>query len=111
MTRKTTPSMWSRRQVVAGLGGIASMLQSAQPAPQSALGHAGQDRPSLGPHGAFAQTGLVHKIVSEYYVERLNKNGGLLGRPVSYLLLDDQSKPDISRTLYERLITSDKRGF
>ena len=31
----------------------------------------------------------------------------MLGRPVEYVVLDDQSKPDVSRTLYERLITAD----
>jgi branched-chain amino acid transport system substrate-binding protein len=58
--------------------------------------------------GPLAATGIVHKIVGEIYVEQLNKNGGLLGRPVEWVLLDDQSKPDIARTLYERLITVDK---
>ena len=57
--------------------------------------------------GPFAQTGLAHQIASQIFVERLNRNGGLLGRPVEYVVLDDQSKPDVSRTLYERLITSD----
>jgi branched-chain amino acid transport system substrate-binding protein len=57
--------------------------------------------------GPFAQTGLAHQIASQIFVERLNKNGGLLGRPVEYVVLDDQSKPDVSRTLYERLITAD----
>jgi branched-chain amino acid transport system substrate-binding protein len=50
----------------------------------------------------------VHQIVGEIFVARLNKNGGLLGRPVEYVLLDDQSKPETARTLYERLITSEK---
>jgi branched-chain amino acid transport system substrate-binding protein len=58
--------------------------------------------------GPFAQTGLAHQIASEIFVDRLNRSGGLLGRKVEYVVLDDQSKPDISRTLYERLITSDK---
>ena len=30
----------------------------------------------------------------------------LLGRPVEYVLLDDQSKPDVARSLYEKLIPS-----
>jgi branched-chain amino acid transport system substrate-binding protein len=42
------------------------------------------------------------------YVEDLNKRGGLLGRKVEWVLLDDQSKPDLARTLYEKLITVDK---
>ena len=57
--------------------------------------------------GPFAQTGLAHQIASQIFVERLNKNGGLLGRPFEYVVLDDQSKPDVSRTLYERLITAE----
>jgi branched-chain amino acid transport system substrate-binding protein len=58
--------------------------------------------------GPLAQTSLVHKITGEIYIEQLNKRGGLLGRPVEWVLLDDQSKPDVARTLYERLITVDK---
>ena len=58
--------------------------------------------------GPLAATALVHKIVGEIYVEQLNKRGGLLGRPVEWVLLDDQSKPDLARTLYEQLVTADK---
>ena len=58
--------------------------------------------------GPLAATALVHKITGEIYVEELNKKNGLLGRPVEWVLLDDQSKPDVARTLYERLITVDK---
>lgn len=58
--------------------------------------------------GALASTALVHKIVGEYYVEDMNRRGGLLGRPVEWIVKDDQSKPDLARTLYEQLITSDK---
>ena len=32
----------------------------------------------------------------------------MLGRPVEWVLLDDQSKPELARTLYERLVTVDK---
>jgi len=58
--------------------------------------------------GPLAATGIVHKIVGEIYVEELNKRGGLLGRPVEWVLKDDQSKPDLARTLYEQLLTVDK---
>ncbi len=58
--------------------------------------------------GPLAQTGQVHKIVGEIFIDDLNKAGGLLGRPVKWVVLDDQSKPDVARTLYERLITVDK---
>jgi branched-chain amino acid transport system substrate-binding protein len=111
MTRKTPifsrrPSV-SRRQVVAGIGGLA-LYAAARPAfAQAPAGTPIKIGQALALTGPFAQTGLIHKMVSEYYVDRLNKNGGLLGRPVQYTLYDDQSKPDISRTLYEKLVTSD----
>ena len=49
--------------------------------------------------GPLAATGLVHKVVGEIYVEQLNKRGGLLGRQVEWIVKDDQSKPDLARTL------------
>ncbi|OGB03747.1 MAG: ABC transporter substrate-binding protein [Burkholderiales bacterium RIFCSPHIGHO2_12_FULL_61_11] len=42
------------------------------------------------------------------YVEQLNARGGLLGRKVEWLVKDDQSKPELARTMYEQLVTSDK---
>ncbi len=58
--------------------------------------------------GPLAATGQVHKIVGEIYVDQLNAKNGLLGRPVEWIVRDDQSKPDLARTLYEQLITVDK---
>src|SRR5881396_2525203 len=58
--------------------------------------------------GPLAATALVHKITGEIYVEQLNRRNGLLGRPVEWVLLDDQSRPDLARTLYEQLLTVDK---
>ncbi|WP_372659061.1 amino acid ABC transporter substrate-binding protein [Hydrogenophaga sp.] len=58
--------------------------------------------------GPLASPSLIHKITGELYVDSLNKRGGLLGRPVEWVLKDDQSKPDVARTLYEQLVTSDK---
>ena len=58
--------------------------------------------------GPLAATAQVHKLVGDIYVEQLNKRGGLLGRPVEWIVKDDQSKPDLARTLYEQLITADK---
>ncbi|MBI1847648.1 MAG: amino acid ABC transporter substrate-binding protein [Candidatus Rokubacteria bacterium] len=63
---------------------------------------------TLGLTGPLAATSLVHKIVGELAVERLNRENGLLGRPVEWILLDDQSKPELTRSLYERLVTVDK---
>ena len=58
--------------------------------------------------GPLSATAQIHRIVGEIYVEQLNKRGGLLGRPVEWIVKDDQSKPDLARTLYEQLVTADK---
>lgn len=58
--------------------------------------------------GAFAATGIIHQIVGEQFVERLNDNGGLLGRPVEWRLLDDESDQAQITPLYERLINQDE---
>ena len=58
--------------------------------------------------GPLSATGLTHKLVGEIYVEQLNARGGLLGRRVEWIVKDDQSKPDLARTLYEQIITTDK---
>lgn len=91
-----------RRAVLAGIA--AAPLSRAARAQGTPL-RIGQ---SLSLTGPLAQTGLVHKIVAEIFIARANAEGGLLGRPIEYVLLDDQSKPDTARTLYERLVTSEK---
>lgn len=101
---------FSRRSLVAGLAGTAvaarvGLLRAEAAGPPIKVGQ------SLSLTGPFAQTGLVHKITSEIFVDQLNAKGGLLGRPVQYILRDDQSKPDVARTLYEQLVTSDKVDF
>src|SRR5438128_9920126 len=58
--------------------------------------------------GPLSATGALHKLAGEIYVEELNKRGGLLGRKVEWVLKDDQSRPDLARTLYEQLVTVDK---
>ena len=58
--------------------------------------------------GPLGPTALLHKIAGEVYVEELNRGNGLLGRPVEWVMLDDQSKPELARSLYEKLITVDK---
>src|SRR5918996_6336730 len=58
--------------------------------------------------GPLGPTALLHKIAGEVYVDELNRGNGLLGRPVEWVLLDDQSKPELARSLYEKLITVDK---
>lgn len=58
--------------------------------------------------GAFAATGAIHKIAGEAFVERINSEGGLLGRPIEWVVRDDESDQAKVSTLYEQLITQDK---
>jgi branched-chain amino acid transport system substrate-binding protein len=58
--------------------------------------------------GFLAATGVIHEAVGEVFVERINAEGGLLGRPVEWVLLDDESVPDQAAAAYERLITEDE---
>jgi branched-chain amino acid transport system substrate-binding protein len=58
--------------------------------------------------GIFAATGKIHQVAGEEYVDRLNKNGGLLGRQVQWKVLDDQSDQARVGQLYEQLISQDK---
>ncbi|WP_374465961.1 amino acid ABC transporter substrate-binding protein [Ferrovibrio sp.] len=86
---------------VASLGLITGSAQSQQSNPIR-IGS------TLALTGPLSATALVHKLVGDIYVEDINNRGGLLGRKVEWIVKDDQSKPDVARTLYEQLVTSDK---
>ena len=94
----------NRRTVLgAGVAGLAAASGLAQA--QAGTIRIGSTLALTGPLSATAQ---VHKIVGEIYIELANKRGGWLGRPLEWVLKDDQSKPDLARTLYEQLVTADK---
>jgi ABC-type branched-subunit amino acid transport system substrate-binding protein len=94
----------SRRSILSAAGAALALPALAQ-APASGPIRIGSTLALTGPLSA---TALTHKLVGEIYVEQLNKRGGLLGRQVQWIVKDDQSKPDLARTLYEQLVTSDK---
>jgi branched-chain amino acid transport system substrate-binding protein len=58
--------------------------------------------------GFLAATGVIHQAVGDVFVERINEQGGILGRPVEWVLLDDESLPENAAAAYERLITEDE---
>ena len=87
--------------IAAGCLGLAALPAQAQSGPVR-IGS------TLALTGPLSATALVHKLVGEIYVEDLNSRGGLLGRKVEWTVKDDQSKPEVARTLYEQLVTSDK---
>jgi branched-chain amino acid transport system substrate-binding protein len=97
-----------RRSFTVALGALGAATVCSPSALAQAAGKPIRVGGSLALTGPLSSTGLVHKLTGEIYVEDLNKRGGLLGRPVEWVLRDDQSKPDLTRTLYEQLVTSDK---
>ncbi len=58
--------------------------------------------------GPLAAASAIQKVATEVFIEDLNQRGGLLGRKVEWVVKDDQSRPDVARTLYEQLVTVDK---
>lgn len=104
---------WSRRAVIAGMASLPASELVIRPQIRNARAAVTAGAPirvgqTLSLTGPFAQTGLIHQIVSEVFVAQVNAKGGWLGRPVEYVLLDDQSKPDVARALYERLLGVEK---
>ena len=89
-------------------GGLLALTLPAAPLEAAPSGPPIRIGGTLALTGPLASQGIVHKLVGEIYVEQLNRKNGLLGRPVEWVLLDDQSKPEVTRTHYERLITADK---
>jgi branched-chain amino acid transport system substrate-binding protein len=102
--------MMTRLRSHGGRGVLAALLLLAVTAPSGAAptGPTIRIGGTLALTGPLAPTALLHKIAGEIYVEELNRGQGLLGRRVEWVLLDDQSKPDLTRSLYEKLITVDK---
>jgi branched-chain amino acid transport system substrate-binding protein len=96
-----------RRAVVLGSSGLllGTSLSGRAQAPATAPIRVGGTLPLTGP---LASVGTIHKIAGEVFIEHINKRGGLLGRKLEWVLLDDQSQPANARTLYERLITAEK---
>lgn len=85
----------------------AASTDAGSPSPAAPSGEPIVVGSTLSLTGAFAATGAIHKIVGEQFVERLNANGGLLGRPVEWTVQDDESDQAKVAQLYERLISQD----
>jgi branched-chain amino acid transport system substrate-binding protein len=100
----------TRRRLVGWGAGVlgATMLV---PAPwRAAFGQAkpyklGTLQPLSGPGAAGGKTALVGV---EMAVDRINRSGGILGRPVEIVVADDESKPDVGRRKAAKLVDDDK---
>jgi branched-chain amino acid transport system substrate-binding protein len=58
--------------------------------------------------GPAAETGLAIKRGSELATEEINAKGGILGKKLECIWGDDESKPEVGVSVYERFITRDK---
>ena len=95
-----------RRRALAAGGALLSTM--ALPGGLRAQGNPIRIGSTLPMTGPLASLAIIHKVTADICVENLNKRGGLLGRPVEWIVRDDQSKPELTRTIYEQLITADK---
>ncbi len=96
-------------------GSSAAAKPAASAAKPAASGQAAQPsgkeiliEGSMALTGNFADVGKTYDKTYRHYFDELNKNGGLLGRPVKLVLNDDESDPKKAASLYEKYITSDK---
>jgi branched-chain amino acid transport system substrate-binding protein len=102
----------TRRRVL-GYGVKAGALGATMlvPAPwQAAFGQAkpykiGSEQPLSGAAAAGGKTAVVGLQMA---VDRINKNGGINGRPVEVIVQDDESKPDVGRRKVQKLLDEDK---
>ncbi len=110
--------MWysgkTTRRRLLGMGAAAAGALGATilvPAPwRSAFGQAkpfklGTLQPLSGVAAAGGKTALVGVQMA---VERINKAGGVSGRPIELLIADYESKPDVGRRKAEKLVVEDK---
>src|SRR5436190_7367879 len=98
-----------RRLIGYGAGALgAAMLV---PAPwRAAFGQAkpykiGTLQPLSGAAAAGGETALVG---TQMAVDRINKSGGINGRPIELIVADYESKPDVGRRKAEKLVVEDQ---
>jgi branched-chain amino acid transport system substrate-binding protein len=58
--------------------------------------------------GLAAYGGKTSLVGVQMAVDRVNKAGGILGRPVELVVGDDESKPDVGRRAVEKMATEDQ---
>src|SRR5215468_2259416 len=103
----------TRRRLL-GLGAATAGALGASmlvPAPwRSAFGQAkpykmGTLQPLSGTAAAGGKTALIG---TQMAVDRINKSGGVNGRPLELVIADYESKPDVGRRKAEKLVVEDK---
>src|SRR3954465_10498493 len=102
----------TRRRVI-GYGAAAGALGATIVVPAPWQAAFGQAKPykigTLQPlSGAAASGGKTALVGIQMAVDRINKSGGITGRPVELIVADYESKPDVGRRKAEKLVVEDK---
>jgi branched-chain amino acid transport system substrate-binding protein len=63
---------------------------------------------TLGLTGAYSGPSAAYKATYQFWADKVNAGGGLLGRKVELKIYDDESNPTTAQQLYQRLINDDK---
>ena len=120
MTEKWKDEPWAQdiwysgkltRRTLVGWGGGAIGAMMLVPAPwRAAFGAAtpfkiGSEQPLSGAAAAGGKTALVGLQMA---TDRINKNGGVNGRPIELVVSDDESKPDVARRKTSKMVEEDK---
>jgi branched-chain amino acid transport system substrate-binding protein len=102
----------TRRRLL-GYGAAAGALGAAMLVPAPWRGAFGQARPykigTMQPlSGTAAAGGKTSLVGVQMAVDRINKSGGINGRPVELIVADYESKPDVGRRKAEKLVVEDE---
>ena len=63
---------------------------------------------SLSLSGILASNGKTALLAHKLWEENINNKGGLLGRPVRLVCMDDQTNPKLVPGIYQKLLTEEK---
>jgi len=63
---------------------------------------------SLSLSGILAANGKTAQLAHKLWEENVNNKGGLLGRPVQLVCIDDQTNPDLVPGIYEKLLADEE---
>src|SRR5262249_37921046 len=101
----------TRRRLL-GYGAAAGALGAAMLVPAPWRGAFGQAKPykigTMQPlSGTAAAGGKTSLVGVQMAVDRINKSGGINGRPIELIVADYESKPDVGRRKAEKLVVQD----
>jgi branched-chain amino acid transport system substrate-binding protein len=103
----------TRRRLIGYGAASAGALGASMLVPAPWQGAFGQAKPykigTLQPlSGAGAAGGKTALVGVQMAIDRINKSGGVNGRPIELIVADDESKPDVGRRKTEKLVVEDK---